>query len=217
MCGILGQIDHSPNLSWDVNLFSEALLLQKHRGPDAGGIESGRNFIFGHRRLSIIDLDSHANQPMVSNDGKVTWVFNGEIYNYQELRKDLISKGYQFKTESDTEVLLYSYYEYGIECIQHFIGMFAFAIHDLRHKRSYIVRDRLGVKPLYYCRKEGVLTFSSEIKSILKLVDLDRKINIDAVSSYFSFRYPILDDTFLRVFTLFLRLTILRYQMIPSP
>jgi len=196
MCGILGQIDYSPNTSWDLDLFLESLLMQEHRGPDASGVESGRSFIFGHRRLSIIDLSNHANQPMTSNDGKVTLVFNGEIYNYKELREDLVSKGYQFKNESDTEVLLYSYYEYGIECIQRFIGMFAFAIHDLRYEKSYIVRDRLGVKPLYYCTNEGILTFSSEIKSILKLVDLNRKINIDAISSYFSFRYPILDDTF---------------------
>jgi asparagine synthase (glutamine-hydrolysing) len=196
MCGILGQINYSYDVNWDDNLFSEALLLQEHRGPDDDGIEVGNNFIFGHRRLSIIDLDSHAKQPMASVDGKVILVFNGEIYNYQELRNDLVKKGYKFNTKSDTEVLLYSYYEYGIECIQSFIGMFAFTIFDYRNGKSYIVRDRLGVKPLYYHREGGALTFSSEIKSILKLVDLDRNINIKAVSSYFSFRYPILNDTF---------------------
>jgi asparagine synthase (glutamine-hydrolysing) len=196
MCGVLGQIDYSSSANWDNKLFSKALLLQKHRGPDDDGIENGNNFIFGHRRLSIIDLDSHAKQPMLSADGKVILVFNGEIYNYQELRNDLVEKGYKFNTKSDTEVLLYSYYEYGIECIQSFIGMFSFAIFDYRNGKSYIVRDRLGVKPLYYHRKGKTLTFSSEIKSILKLVDLDRNINIKAVSSYFSFRYPILNDTF---------------------
>jgi asparagine synthase (glutamine-hydrolysing) len=195
MCGILGQIDYSYNVNWNNELFSEALLLQKHRGPDDSGIETGDNFIFGHRRLSIIDLDNHAKQPMLSDDGKVILVFNGEIYNYQELRNDLVIKGYKFKTKSDTEVLLYSYYEFGIECIQNFIGMFAFTIFDSRNGKSYIVRDRLGVKPLYYHRSGEALTFSSEIKSILKLTDLDRKINIKAVSSYLSFRYPILDDT----------------------
>jgi len=98
MCGILGQIDYSYNVNWDDKLFSEALLLQEHRGPDDSGIEVGGNFIFGHRRLSIIDLDSHAKQPMASVDGKVILVFNGEIYNYQELRNDLVEKGYKFNT-----------------------------------------------------------------------------------------------------------------------
>ena len=196
MCGILGQIDYLNNVSWNSELFSEALLLQKHRGPDDSGIKVEDNFIFGHRRLSIIDLDSHAKQPMLSDDGKVTLVFNGEIYNYQELRHDLVTKGYKFRTKSDTEVLLYSYYEFGIECIQSFIGMFAFAIFDSRNGKSYIVRDRLGVKPLYYHREGAKLTFSSEIKSIIKIANVNKKINIKAVSSYLSFRYPILNDTF---------------------
>jgi asparagine synthase (glutamine-hydrolysing) len=198
MCGILGKIDYSCCTDWDTGLFDQALNLQEHRGPDDSGMQIGDRYIFGHRRLSIIDLDSHAKQPMQSADGMVVLVFNGEIYNYQELHNDLVEKGYKFNTKGDTEVLLYSYYEYGIECLQKFIGMFAFAIFDYRNERSYIVRDRLGVKPLYYHRNGDVLTFSSEIKSILKIVDIDPEINIKAVSSYFSFRYPILNDTFFK-------------------
>ncbi len=196
MCGILGQVDYLSTSAWNESKFKKALSLQKHRGPDDSGVVVGENFIFGHRRLSIIDLDSHAKQPMTSSDGEVILVFNGEIYNYQELRKDLVKKGYSFSTKSDTEVLLYSYYEYGIECIQNFIGMFAFAIFDNRTQKTFIVRDRLGVKPLYYCKIKDTITFSSEIKSILELADLDVALNIKAVSSYLSFRYPILDDTF---------------------
>ena len=196
MCGILGQVDYLSTSAWNESKFTKALSLQKHRGPDDSGVVVGEDFIFGHRRLSIIDLDSHAKQPMTSSDGEVILVFNGEIYNYQELRKDLVKKGYSFSTKSDTEVLLYSYYEYGIECIQNFIGMFAFAIFDNRTQKTFIVRDRLGVKPLYYCKIKDTITFSSEIKSILELADLDVALNIKAVSSYLSFRYPILDDTF---------------------
>ena len=196
MCGILGQVDYLSTIAWNESKFKKALSLQKHRGPDDSGVVVGEDFIFGHRRLSIIDLDSHAKQPMTSSDGEVILVFNGEIYNYQELRKDLVKKGYSFSTKSDTEVLLYSYYEHGIECIQNFIGMFAFAIFDNRTQKTFIVRDRLGVKPLYYCKIKDTITFSSEIKSILELADLDVALNIKAVSSYLSFRYPILDDTF---------------------
>ena len=196
MCGILGQVDYLSTSAWNESKFKKALSLQKHRGPDDSGVVVGEDFIFGHRRLSIIDLDSHAKQPMTSSDGEVILVFNGEIYNYQELRKDLVKKGYSFSTKSDTEVLLYSYYEHGIECIQNFIGMFAFAIFDNRTQKTFIVRDRLGVKPLYYCKIKDTITFSSEIKSILELADLDVALNIKAVSSYLSFRYPILDDTF---------------------
>lgn len=196
MCGILGQINFKRVAKWNRDLFSEALLLQKHRGPDGSGINLGNDYIFGHRRLSIIDLDNRASQPMTSYDENVILVFNGEIYNYLELRDNLIKDGYRFKTESDSEVLLYSYYEKGINCIDEFIGMFSFAIFDKRINKSFIVRDRLGIKPLYYSFNDNCLTFSSEVKSILKLDSQERKINLKAISSYFSFRYPILDDTF---------------------
>jgi len=194
MCGILGQINFKKTAKFDN--FQEALDLQSHRGPDDSDIYQNDNFIFGHRRLSIIDLDSHAKQPMVSDCGNYVLVFNGEIYNYQEIKKDLIEKNYMFHTTSDTEVLLNAFIEYGIECIQKFIGMFVFTVYDKQNDEFYIVRDRLGIKPLYYLKDNEKFIFSSEIKSILELDKKERAINIEAVSSYLSFRYPILDDTF---------------------
>ena len=197
MCGILGSIRFKDNFDFNVGQFRDALQLQKHRGPDDYDVVEGEKFIFGHQRLSIIDLSSHAKQPMVSNCGKYTLVFNGEIYNYKEIRQELLDKGYKFNTESDSEVLLNSYIEYGIECIGLFIGMFAFAIDDQVSDTTYIVRDRMGIKPLYFHRSNDGFIFSSEIKSILSLQkDHQQKLNVDALSSYLSFRYPILNDTF---------------------
>ena len=196
MCGILGQISFKNTQKWNLEDFEKSLSLQKHRGPDDKGIYTDDNVILGHRRLSIIDLDSHAKQPMISECKNFIVVFNGEIYNYQEIKENLLQKGYTFHTKSDTEVLLNAFIEYGIESVQQFIGMFAFAIYDKKNEKVYIVRDRLGIKPLYYYQDENNFTFSSEIKSILALNDIERKIDIDAVSSYFSFRYPILDNTF---------------------
>ena len=197
MCGILGQINFN-KINLDKNRFTKSLDLQTHRGSDDSGIYQEKNFIFGHRRLSIIDLDSHAKQPMVSNCDNYILVFNGEIYNYVELKKDLIKKDYKFYTSSDTEVLLNSFIEYGIKCIDKFIGMFAFAIFDKTKDEFYIIRDRLGIKPLYYYQDNNQFIFSSEIKSILNLLDKKFDLNIEAISSYMSFRYPILNDTFFK-------------------
>ena len=198
MCGILGQINLGTTGDIDKIKFKKALDLQKHRGPDDSDIYMGDTFIFGHRRLSIIDLNSHAKQPMVSNDGNYVVVFNGEIYNYLEIKDELIKKGYKFRTKSDTEVLLNSFIEYGIKCIEKFIGMFAFAIYDKTKNEFYIVRDRLGVKPLYYTKENNNIIFSSEIKSILELSRQKKELNTDAISSYLSFRYPVLNDTFFK-------------------
>jgi asparagine synthase (glutamine-hydrolysing) len=196
MCGILGQVTLDKKLTYDCSRFNSALELLEHRGPDDFGIIEDEKFIFGHRRLSIIDLSTDAKQPMLTSDTNVCVTFNGEIYNYLEIKDTLISKGYCFRTNSDTEVLLYSYYEWGIDCVHKFIGMFAFAIFDKRRNEAYIVRDRLGIKPLYYTINNNHLTFSSEVKSILLLDKKSRKLNLTAVSSYLSFRYPILNDTF---------------------
>ena len=198
MCGILGRIgikNKSYNKN-DFSIFNEALDLQIHRGPDGRGIYENNKFIFGHRRLSIIDLKSQSNQPMTSNCGNYILVFNGEIYNYLELKKDLLNKGHTFNTSSDTEVLLNSFIEYGISCIESFIGMFSFSIFDKVKNEFFIVRDRLGVKPLYYTKNDEEIIFSSEIKSILKIDKSYAELNKGAISSYMSFRYPILNDTF---------------------
>jgi len=196
MCGILGKINFKKENNWDGKRFLYSLNLMEHRGPDDYGIFKKNEFIFGHRRLSIIDLKKSGHQPMLSNDKSVVIVFNGEIYNYLEIKKDLKQKKYKFSSKSDTEVILNAYLCYGIKCLDKFIGMFSIAIFDTRKKKSYIIRDRLGIKPLYYLYKNESLTFSSEVKSILSINNLKKKLNINAVSSYLSFRYPILDDTF---------------------
>ena len=197
MCGILGQINlSSSSKSFCSSTFNKALSLMQHRGPDNQSISISASCILGHRRLSIIDLDNHSNQPMSSSCGQYSITFNGEIYNHNELKKNLINSGYVFQTSSDTEVLLYSFVEHGIDCLRDFIGMFSFCIHDQVKNEFYIVRDRLGIKPLYYTTENETLTFSSEIKSILYLDEKTRYINKSAISSYLSFRYPILDDTF---------------------
>lgn len=198
MCGILGQINFDTDLIVDKDLFKKSLDMQSHRGPDDSDVYVDEQVIFGHRRLSIIDLDSHAKQPMISGCANYVLVFNGEIYNYKEIKKDLLLRGYVFHTSSDTEVLLNSYIEYGIDCIQKFIGMFAFSIEDKVKNITYIVRDRLGVKPLYYYLNDEKIIFSSEIKSIIALGSIKKELSLNAVSSYFSFRYPILNDTFFK-------------------
>tara|TARA_B100000131_G_scaffold308528_1_gene338002 strand:- start:2262 stop:4202 length:1941 start_codon:yes stop_codon:yes gene_type:complete len=196
MCGILGQINFKKTSSIILDVFNNALDLMAHRGPDFSDTYQHDRFVFGHRRLSIIDLDEHAKQPMISKCGNYILVFNGEIYNYQEIKNQLISKGYMFNTSSDTEVLLTAFIESGITCVEQFIGMFAFSIYDLNKHECYIVRDRLGIKPVYYLKDSEKFIFSSEIKSILALDKKERRLNLEALSSYMSFRYPILNDTF---------------------
>ncbi|WP_263081121.1 asparagine synthase (glutamine-hydrolyzing) [Endozoicomonas sp. Mp262] len=198
MCGILGYFSATCHLP-SKNQFKTSLMLQQHRGPDSYGIYDNNEIMLGHVRLSIIDLDNHANQPMICNKNEVILVFNGEIYNYLEIKQELIKKGYLFSTNSDTEVLLNSYIEYGISFIEKLIGMFSFAIYDKRKGETFIVRDRLGIKPLYFTQpKENTIIFSSEIKSILSLSSKKREIDLSAISSYLSFRYPILNNTFFK-------------------
>lgn len=196
MCGIVGIVNISNNDKVDQVLLERMTGSLFHRGPDAEGIYLDNRIGLGHRRLKIIDLSEVANQPMFDLREQVGIVFNGEIYNYREIRQDLISKGYAFKSSSDTEVILNSYLEYGIDCINIFSGMFAFAIYDKRDGRVFIVRDRLGVKPLYYSLFDGRLTFSSEIKAILMYPKFTKTVNMIGISSYLSYRYPLGENTF---------------------
>jgi asparagine synthase (glutamine-hydrolysing) len=201
MCGILGIVGANPDRVGRA-AFDEALALMRHRGPDESDTwwhvdDSGALNAFGHQRLRIIDLHPTSRQPMYSDDGRYVLIFNGEIYNYLELRAELEAGGHTFRTRSDTEVLLASFARHGIECVHRFIGMFAFAIHDLRRNATWIVRDRLGIKPVWLQRGPDELLFASEIKSILALSDKPKELNPAAVSSYLSFRYPILDDSFI--------------------
>ncbi len=161
-----------------------------HRGPDGEGIwlSSDKRVGFGHRRLAIIDLSPLANQPMCNEDGTVWIVFNGEIYNHQEMRPELEKRGHRFKTDhSDTEVILHAFEEWGIECVQQFRGMFAFSIWDDRKKELWICRDRLGVKPLYYSSVNGAFLFASEIRAILEYPEVRREVDPEALYHYLSF------------------------------
>ena len=157
MCGIVGV--------WGGNLsnLKAANLSLIHRGPDDGGIykDNKLNIGLGHRRLSIIDTSSFGHQPMFSSDGKIVLVFNGEIYNYKELRSDLKRKGFIFQGESDTEILLNLYLSEGKEMLSKLNGIFAFAILDTNSESLFIARDALGVKPLYYSTKDSIFSFAS--------------------------------------------------------
>jgi asparagine synthase (glutamine-hydrolysing) len=182
MCGICGIVDFNKRpLARTVGKMNDAL---KHRGPDMGGIHSFSSCILGHRRLSILDLSCAAKQPMVSDDGNVGVVFNGEIYNFMELRSNLESRGHGFVTTSDTEVLLKSYQADGADILQSLNGMFAFAIWDDRKRELTIARDRVGKKPLYYCLKEGRFSFSSELQSLVQDEQIPRDISQQALQEY---------------------------------
>jgi asparagine synthase (glutamine-hydrolysing) len=149
----------------------------------------------GHRRLSIIDLSSAAHQPMCNENGTTWIVFNGEIYNFQEIRENLRKKGHQFKSKSDTEVILHAYEEWGVECLSRFRGMFAFAIWDSQMKRLFLARDRLGKKPLVYFHKNGHFAFASEIKALLQLPNIEKKVNDIAIHDYLTYQYVPSPDT----------------------
>lgn len=162
MCGIIGTIP-----STERNFFENALNTLYHRGPDGYGIETiNKDITLGHRRLSIVDLTSNGSQPMQSESGRYCIVFNGEIYNFLEIRKKLEKKGHKFKSNSDTEVLLYSFIEWGEECVLEFNGMWAFAIWDSEKKQLFLSRDRFGKKPLFYSFVNGKFIFASEMKAI---------------------------------------------------
>ena len=155
----------------------------RHRGPDDEGLYDGGQAVLGHRRLSIIDL-AGGHQPMANEDGTVWIVFNGEIYNFQELRGELVARGHRFRTHSDTEVIVHLYEEYGADCVTRLRGMFAFAIWDERSRTLLLARDRVGIKPLYYTVLDGQLLFASEIKALLRHPGVERRVNAPAIDSF---------------------------------
>lgn len=165
-----------------------------HRGPDAAGIFVSPGISLGHRRLSIIDLSQAANQPMESTDGRYVIVYNGELYNFFDLKKELSGK-YEFKTASDTEVVLASFIAWGADCLAKFNGIFAFAIWDKKKQELFLARDRFGVKPLYYYYGGGKFIFASEAKAILEHSFVRRKLNIGALNNYFRFLYVLGPET----------------------
>ena len=187
MCGIVGFIDKSKS----INTLSDMLKIQSYRGPDDSGVyfDEKSGVHFGHNRLSIQDLSSHGHQPFVSDCENYVIVFNGEVYNFKNIRVDLEELGYKFISNSDTEVILYSYKEWGIKCIDKFIGMFAFAILDKVEDKLVLVRDRAGVKPLYYYADEKEFMFSSEIKSFHKHPEFKKEQNLEVLPCFFQFGY----------------------------
>ncbi|VAW12764.1 Asparagine synthetase [glutamine-hydrolyzing] [hydrothermal vent metagenome] len=197
MCGINGFISLAKCNDDDRNILKSKIETMNdsifHRGPDSGGVHIQTPIIFGFRRLSIIDLKDSANQPMVSDDENLVLVFNGEIYNYIELKEDLISRGYKFRTSSDTEVILKGFEEYGDQCVQRFNGMWAFAIYDFKKERLFCSRDRLGVKPFYYSVVGNELFFSSELKAIHAATG-QTKANLQRVYQYLAYGYRMNDE-----------------------
>jgi len=163
----------------------------RHRGPDDSGsyIDSQSDVGLGHTRLSIIDLSSKGRQPMSNPNGTITASYNGEIYNYREIRKELEGKGHRFASDSDTEVVVKSYEQWGMDCLRRFIGMFALAIWDARKQTLFLARDRAGVKPLYYYRKNGLFLFASELKSIMKHPAFKGEIDRYGLSLFLRYDY----------------------------
>ncbi|MFH1439615.1 MAG: asparagine synthase (glutamine-hydrolyzing), partial [Candidatus Woesearchaeota archaeon] len=183
MCGICGFNSENKEL------IRKMAAVIKYRGPDQSGFYLDANISLGHRRLSIIDLSKKGKQPMFNEDGSICIVYNGEVYNFKELRGDLERKGHKFYSNTDTEVIIHAYEEYGKKCVEYFNGMFAFAIYDSIKKEIFISRDRIGIKPLYYYIKDNKFAFASEIKSILEDKQIKRDVNLDALNKFITFRY----------------------------
>ncbi len=189
MCGLSGIFDTRGQRPVDGDLLARMNQLQYHRGPDEGGRHIEPGLGLAHRRLSIIDLSS-GQQPMYSEDERLVVVYNGEIYNFPDLMDELRAAGYRFRTHCDTEVILYAWRHWGERCVDHFRGMFAFALWDRDRQTLFLARDRLGVKPLYYAlAPDGRLLFASELKSLLADPSLKREIDPCAVEDYFTFGY----------------------------
>lgn len=190
MCGIAGKVvlKGNPLAPEILQKMAQALA---HRGPDDHGIylNQPKNVGLVHRRLAIIDLSPTGHQPMSDNEGQIWITFNGEIYNYQELRTALIEKGYPLRSQSDTEVIIYLYQEYGEKCLQYLRGMFAFAVYDQVKQKLFLARDRLGKKPLKYFFDGQTFIFASELKAILMNSEVPRDIDLEAIDLYLSLNY----------------------------
>jgi asparagine synthase (glutamine-hydrolysing) len=187
MCGIAGilRLDGTDASAESVRALSDRL---RHRGPDGEGIYLDRSVGLGHRRLSIIDL-AGGQQPLANEDGTVWVTFNGEIYNFAELRHQLEQKGHQFRTRSDTEVIVHAYEEWGEKCVERLRGMFAFAIWDERRGHLFLARDRVGIKPLYYLQLPGVFVFASELQALTALTEFEPTVDLQALDLYLHFQY----------------------------
>ena len=187
MCGIVGSINWG-----DSTTLARMNSVQAHRGPDDEGIWETRlpdgEFIgLGSRRLAILDLSPAGRMPMSTPDGRLTITYNGEVYNYPQLRRELEARGYKFRSRSDTEAVLYLYQEYGVASVNRIKGMFALAIWDDQRKQLFLARDHFGIKPLYYCHQGDRFAFASEIKAILEIPEMPRRLNLKALNQYLTF------------------------------
>jgi asparagine synthase (glutamine-hydrolysing) len=195
MCGIVGHFAFTEHSRVDADWISRLNDQLVHRGPDEGGTFLSKGIALGMRRLAIIDVEE-GTQPFSSHDGRYTMVFNGEIYNYKELRSELLASGYRLRTQSDTEVLLTLFIQKGERCLQDLNGMFAFAIWDDVEESLFLARDRMGIKPLYYCNQKDRFLFSSELTPILKSGILPPRLNLKTLSNYLAYWYPCEPETF---------------------
>lgn len=188
MCGICGFVNFHYELVNARSIAKKMCQTLSHRGPDDEGYYLGDQAVLGMRRLSIIDIEG-GHQPIFNEDRTICSVINGEIYNFRELRKDLEQKGHCFSSNSDSEVLIHLYEQYGVHCLDKINGMFAFAVWDDRVKKLFLARDRVGIKPLYYCFDSGTLVFGSELKSLLAHPAIKRRIDHKALSQYLTYEY----------------------------
>jgi len=188
MCGICGVL-HFDGRSPSADLLSAMTDSLFHRGPDGGAIHVDGPAGLGHRRLAIIDLSAAGGQPMSNEDGSLWIVYNGEIYNFAEIRKELQEQGHIFRSATDTEVILHAYEAWGVDCLARLNGMFAFAVWDSLRQRLWLVRDRLGIKPLFYMHRSDRLLFGSEIKAILCDPSVERRVDLEALHHYLSLNY----------------------------
>jgi asparagine synthase (glutamine-hydrolysing) len=196
MCGIAGSVWATSSLSINQSTLNQMIDVLEHRGPDDQGIyysplsseNSKLGVGLGHRRLSIIDLGS-GHQPLANEDETIWIAFNGEIYNYKELRPQLESQGHRFRTSSDTETIVHLYEQYGVDCVKYLRGMFAFAIWDEKKQRLFVARDRMGQKPFVYRLDEGRFSFASELKALLQIPSAPRNLNLSAIDNYLTYQY----------------------------
>jgi asparagine synthase (glutamine-hydrolysing) len=195
MCGICGQLNFNQKEVRPENIQKMTDSLT-HRGPDDLGIYIGNVVGLGHRRLSIIDLSPNGKQPMWSNNKLLCITFNGEVYNYKDIKEELLKDGYHFRSDTDTEVVVNSIQRWGLEeALSKFIGMFAFAVYDVKNKLLYLCRDRAGIKPLFYYKDNQMLLFGSELKSLMRHPDFPRKLDFTGLGQYFVTGYFLNDTT----------------------
>lgn len=194
MCGFTGFIGETNNASAVLEKMMNTII---HRGPDSSGMFIDNKTALGFRRLSIIDLEADS-QPLYNEDESYVLIFNGEIYNFMQLREELIAKGHVFVTHTDSEVLIHGYEEFGESLIGKLRGMFAFVIWDRKEEKLFAARDMFGIKPFYYAQMNGTLLFGSEIKSFLPHPHFNKEINKEALKPYLTFQFPVLNETFFK-------------------